>query len=312
MGDNELMSFEDTTRLGDIMARSGFFADSRQAAQAIVKILAGRELGLGPVASMTGIYVISGRISLGANIIAAKIKGSKGRYDYKIKTLTDELCSIDFFENGKVCGNSTFTAADARRADTKNMQKFPKNMLFARAISNGAKWFCPDLTVMPIYTPEELGAETDEDGNVINSTATVIEQNPQPGQQQQPPDDPREAPITADQRRQLFALAGTLYRAPEKNRGGQFHDWILSAFQIESTNDLNAGQFEMLSSHMGKISVLANRIRDKWGNDEWFKYRDYMVDSLGLPTIAAISGNDLENCLNDVDDKIRNDTADSL
>lgn len=31
-------------------------------------------------------------------------------------------------------------------------------MLFARAISNGVKWFCPDVFEMPVYTPEELGS----------------------------------------------------------------------------------------------------------------------------------------------------------
>ncbi|RDT44717.1 hypothetical protein DXF87_27490, partial [Enterobacter roggenkampii] len=37
------------------------------------------------------------------------------------------------------------------------MDKFPKNMLFARAMSNGVKWFTPDVFSGPVYTPEELG-----------------------------------------------------------------------------------------------------------------------------------------------------------
>ena len=51
------------------------------------------------------------------------------------------------------------------------MNKFPRNMLFARAISNGARWYCPDLfNGNAVYVPEELGAVVDGDGNVIDQT----------------------------------------------------------------------------------------------------------------------------------------------
>ena len=39
-----------------------------------------------------------------------------------------------------------------------NWRKYPKNMLFARAISNGVKWHCPDvMNGQPVYTPDEMG-----------------------------------------------------------------------------------------------------------------------------------------------------------
>jgi hypothetical protein len=66
---------------------------------------------------------------------------------------------------------SEFTIQDAKMAGTKNLNKFPKNMLFARAISNGAKWFAAGIFGgSPVYTPEELGASTDEDGYIDVST----------------------------------------------------------------------------------------------------------------------------------------------
>jgi hypothetical protein len=49
---------------------------------------------------------------------------------------------------------------DAKKAGTKNLDKYPKNMLFARAISNGVKWYTPDVFAGPVYVPEEMGAET--------------------------------------------------------------------------------------------------------------------------------------------------------
>ena len=52
-------------------------------------------------------------------------------------------------------------------------------MLYARALSNGARWFCPDvLNGSPIYTPEELGANVNEDGEVIDLPATDIKSDP--------------------------------------------------------------------------------------------------------------------------------------
>lgn len=165
-------------QLGDVLSKSGYFQDAKGAAQAIVKVLAGRELGIGPIASMTGIHIIQGRVAVGANVMAGKVKGS-ARYDYRVLELTGEKCRIEFFERvgtGMLSlGVSEFTAADAKAANTKNMQAFPRNMLFARAISNGVKWYTPDLSIAPMYTPDELGATVDyETGEIITGTATDV------------------------------------------------------------------------------------------------------------------------------------------
>ena len=32
-------------------------------------------------------------------------------------------------------------------------------MLFARAMSNGVRWYCPDVAMTPLYTPDEQGAQ---------------------------------------------------------------------------------------------------------------------------------------------------------
>lgn len=153
---------EELMFLGKAMASSGFFADSQRASQAIVKILAGRELGIPSVAAMTGIHIIKGRVSLSANLIAAIVKRS-AKYNYRVVAHDRDRCVIEFSERGEAVGRSTFTMDDAKAAGllatNPNWQRYPSNMLFARAMSNGAKWYCADIFGGPVYTGEELGAD---------------------------------------------------------------------------------------------------------------------------------------------------------
>lgn len=153
------LALSDIMQYGEIFAKSGLFADAKDAAKAIVKIQAGAEMGIQPFQAMSGIHVIVGKPVVGAGIIASQIKAS-GKYDYDVVKLDNTIASIDFFENGKKKGNSTFTIAEAKQANTKNIDKFPKNMLFARAISNGQKWYAPDVFDGAVYVPEEMPTMT--------------------------------------------------------------------------------------------------------------------------------------------------------
>lgn len=167
--------FDQLQRAALALYKSQYFTDAKSEAQAIVKVMAGAELGIPPFAAMTGIHIIQGKPALGANVIATLIKNDP-RYNYRVLEMSDTVCRIQFYESGEPCGVSEFTAADARKAGTKNMDKFPKNMLFARAISNGAKWYTPGIFGgAPVYTPDELGADVDEDGNIVEGSYTPNE-----------------------------------------------------------------------------------------------------------------------------------------
>ena len=166
------ISTTDVLSISKAFAESGMFPDIRSAAQAMVKIQAGQELGIKPFAAMNGIHIIKGKATIGAGLIASSIKGS-GKYDYRITEQNEKVCEIEFFQGKESLGKSKFTIEEAKKAGTQNLDKFPSNMLFARAISNGVKWYTPDVFQGPVYVPEEMEQLT------VEGQAEVIEPTPE-------------------------------------------------------------------------------------------------------------------------------------
>lgn len=172
------ITINDAEKMAQAFIRSGLFGNQSKTdvALATVKIIAGAELGFGPFASMTGVNIIKGKIAMGANLMAAAVKGHPD-YDYKVLEHSETVCRIAFFQNGTSIGESVFTLDDAKKAGLLTNSvwtKFPRNMLFARAISNGTAWHCPDVFFgQRVYHPEEMGAEVDENDNVIGDIETI-------------------------------------------------------------------------------------------------------------------------------------------
>lgn len=173
----------ETMSLGDIFVKSGFFSDTKSQAQAVVKILAGKELGLSPLQAMNSLYIVNGKIGMAAQLMSSLIKSS-GKYDYHLDILDNEKCIVTFYQiNGerKEIGKSNFTKEDAVKCGLVNktsFQNFPRNMLFSRALSNGFRWYCPDALKVRIYTIEEIQDVSKIKGKVkseeVIDTDTII------------------------------------------------------------------------------------------------------------------------------------------
>lgn len=173
--------FEVMQRMAKAMVASGFFSDTKDVAQALVKIQAGREMGLPAFASMSGIHIIQSKPVLGANLIATLVKNDP-RYDYRIRTCDNNQCVLVWYESGKPVGESGFTIAEAQTAGLTgkdNWKKYPSDMLFARAISRGARRYAPGIFGgAPVYTPDEVNLDTDEDGRIV--AGEIINVTPAP------------------------------------------------------------------------------------------------------------------------------------
>ena len=170
-----LHSFDDLKRFCSASAASGYFKDAQDVAKAIVKVQAGMELGVPPIASMAGIHIVEGKPTLSSGLIASRIKAS-GKYRFVVKKHTETECELEFKEKldgtWESVGVSSFTMSDASKAGISsraNWKRYPKNMLFARAISNGARWYCADIFTGAIYTTEEI----QDDPEIVKEEASA-------------------------------------------------------------------------------------------------------------------------------------------
>jgi hypothetical protein len=220
-----LLTLPEISNLGKALYLSKYFKDLESAAQAVVKILAGQELGFGPLASLAGVYVVKGKVALSANLMAALIRRDTSPYDYRIVALTDDRCELEFVRRGEVLGRSVFTMEDAKKAGLaggENWRKYPRNMLFSRALSNGFKWFTPDLSGGPLYVPDELGATTDAEGHIVPPAAR--DHHPETAAE----------PITPEQMGHLEA---------EVLRVGADAAALCRQFDVRDLSDLTAAQY---------------------------------------------------------------------
>jgi len=191
-----------TMTLAQALAKSGWFKDVKDVGDAIVKMAYGQELGIGPIASMTGIQIVQGKPELSANLMAALIKKSR-RYTYRIREHTNEICVIEFFErvgqSWDSLGSVQFTIQEARAAGLANKdvwKNYAQDMLFARAMSRGFRRFCAELAGgVPVYAAGEIPVAeapsiVEHNGRHIDTTTGEIVE--------QPVTDSKPAEITCD------------------------------------------------------------------------------------------------------------------
>lgn len=172
-------SLDDISRISKIFIQSGMFKGDRgvsqaqQVYQAGVKIIAGVEFGIQPFAAIRGINIINGNAEMSANLMAAKVK-KHPKYDYRVKQWDNDGCVLEFYEitpaaglgvpaTRELLGESSFNQADAQAAgllSNPTWRKFPRNMYFARAISNGVRIYTPDVFYgAPVYVEGEISGE---------------------------------------------------------------------------------------------------------------------------------------------------------
>ena len=161
----EIRNLDDLKELSEIFVKSGFFDDTKDIAQASVKILAGMEVDIPPMTAMREIHCHNGKTELSGPLLAALIKRSS-KYDYKIVGVNSKGAKIAFYEHGEHIGDASFTLNDAKEAGLMrktNWQKYRKDMYVWRAMARGKRWYCPEIGHGSLYLEGEEIPSGDSD-----------------------------------------------------------------------------------------------------------------------------------------------------
>jgi hypothetical protein len=152
-----MQSMADMIVKADIMIKSGFLPKAYNKPEAVIMACTiGAELGFSPMQALNVINVIEGKPTLSVNACLALVQKSGGFVE--TLELSETACKIRVSRPGRPEHIEEFTLVDASRAGLtgkQNWVKMPKNMLYARAASNGIRRVYADV-LSGLYTTEEM------------------------------------------------------------------------------------------------------------------------------------------------------------
>lgn len=177
MGLPSMQEFSLIKEQASIVLASGFLPKSiSKPEQAIAIALKGRELGIPMMQAFSHIHIIEGKPTISAELMLALIYRNCPTAMIGFDKNDEHACSISAARSrGHAHSKFSFAMDDAKRAGVltkSNWQKYPAAMLRARAISAMARAVFPDALMGCSYVPEEMGADTDDEGNVIDAAST--------------------------------------------------------------------------------------------------------------------------------------------
>jgi len=150
-------SIEQTLKAAEIFIKSGLAPKGLKTPESVVVAVAyGAELGLSPMQSLNTIHIIDQKPVVSSNALQALAISRGGQ----IKTVehTELTCTLDISRPGLDTHRETFTKADANQQNLlgkDNWQKMPKQMLYARCVSNGLRKVFADV-LAGLYSIEEM------------------------------------------------------------------------------------------------------------------------------------------------------------
>lgn len=155
----EIRSWDEMRSVAADAARSNLFA-VRRPEEALVILATGRELGLGPMAALRGIHVVSGRPVLSADLLVAAVRRSGQCESWRVLETSAERCEIVTRRAGEQHDEAgVWTRADAERAGLWRKpgpwQQYPAQMLRHRCAADLVRRVYPDVA-LGLYTPDEV------------------------------------------------------------------------------------------------------------------------------------------------------------
>ncbi|GAA0918708.1 hypothetical protein [Nonomuraea longicatena] len=140
----------------------------------------GRSLGISPMAAILGVHIIEGRACASSGLISALVRDAGHRLRIWVErnpqngALVKAVATIVRGDDPDFEFRAEWTwdrAVAAGVTGKKVWQNYREGMLKARAITEVAREACEEALRGVGYTPEELGAEVNEDGSIIITDA---------------------------------------------------------------------------------------------------------------------------------------------
>lgn len=158
----ELIPVESIQTMARAIASSGLFG-LKTPEQAMALMLVAQAEGMHPAIAARDYHIIEGRPALKADAMLARFQAAGGKVRWTAMTDTKVAGLFSHPQGGEVEIEWTMDMAQRARLSTKtqrdggpNMwQKFPRQMLRSRVISEGIRATFPGVTV-GMYTPEEV------------------------------------------------------------------------------------------------------------------------------------------------------------
>jgi hypothetical protein len=161
-------------RQAELLAQSDIIPKDyrRKPANVLVAALTGRTFGWDALTALRNGHVIEGTWSIKPEAMLALVRRAG-------HSVTGEIAPDGATVRGKRRDSGdemtvTFTMEDARRAGLAgktNWKQYPQSMCWARAVAQLCRMLFADVTLGLSYTPEELGADVDADGAVVDAPA---------------------------------------------------------------------------------------------------------------------------------------------
>jgi hypothetical protein len=165
-------TLHDSMAFADVLCKSGMLPRGLDtAAKVLVVLLKGRELGLPPLVATSQIAVIQGKPTAQSELLLALMLRAGIKHAWRTPEGNESQEAVLWLQRPDGTEHvERFTMDEAKVAGLLGKdawRTYPTAMLRARCVSKAARAFCPDATMGISYTPEELGAEVTEDGEVV-------------------------------------------------------------------------------------------------------------------------------------------------
>lgn len=229
-------------------------------------ILTAKEMGLPPMACLNGgMYTFSGAVSLSAQLMNMMIVNAG--HMVEVVKLDNKECTLRFTRKDRPKDRNSFTysfnidmAKEANLTGKTNWKTNPRDMLFNRCLSGGARKFLPDA-IMGAY----LIGELPEDGAIIDTLPAAFEQHAS-----EPVKPLDKEVVTEDQARELQIL----------------HDHCSTEVKEKMNDYLASNKFDSYSQVLAEcFEKIKTRLKKKADD-----HQEYLMNQLGVEIVQDERG----------------------